>query len=63
MPASGGSYGSTKVGDGVATRLKRSASKKVMDDQTTIKPYRGPAGGKFAGLPSGPSGGNMTKNR
>ena len=59
MPAGGGSYGSKKVGDAVASVLKRQAGKNVSMIHTKIRPRSEGGNGKFGGLPNGPSGGTM----
>lgn len=66
MPKNGG-YGTKVVGETVATQLKRKplsqpsgyASGGMGPNPATRTPVSGPAGGKFAGLPKGPSGGAM----
>lgn len=59
MPKAG-SYGSMKVGESVATELKRQvAGRKVSYNNTKLQPRQGSAAGKFAGLPGGASGGTM----
>ena len=56
-----GMYGSMKVGDSLATELKRSAVKngQVSYNNTKRQPSARPGEGKFGGLPGGPSGGAM----
>ena len=61
MPAGGGRYGARRVGESVATRLKRDPMGKRTLDQVWRNPEKAPAKGKFGGLPGGPSGGEMTK--
>jgi len=62
MPANGGKgYGSGRVGDTVATTLKRKQGTAVSYNNTKRMPDTRTGGGLFGGLPGGPSGGAMNK--
>jgi hypothetical protein len=44
---------------GVPKSQRRQAGTRVSYNNTKLQPRRGPANGKFGGLPGGPSGGTM----
>lgn len=63
MPKAG-SYGSMKVGDSVASELKRGPASRVSYDNTKRRPYSGSGEGKFGGVSAmgvTVSGGSMGK--
>lgn len=55
-------YGKSYSGEkapGVPMNQRRQAASMVSYNNTKLRPSSYPSGGKFGGLPGGPSGGNM----